>query len=148
MRIIKKERNFAMKKLKYDLAEREQEILNLLWNTESGLTSVDILEQSPEIMKNSTYIHRALTVLEEKGLIEVCGTVRYNKQYARKFKVSLTKEEFAAGLLCERGFSVNSLNGIAAAFIKCSSKGNEDMKQAAIHKLKEMIEHLESENEN
>lgn len=133
-----------MKKLRYDLSIREQEIMNLLWNSESGLTSVDLLEQSFDIMKNSTYVHRALTILEEKELIEVCGTTRYNKQYARKFKTSLTREEFAAGLLSEKGFSTDSLNSVAMALLRTSLKDNADKKQATVQKLKAMINQLEN----
>lgn len=134
-----------MKKTRFELSSREQRVMDLFWNTNEVLTSVDILEQLHDIMLNPTYVHRSLTILLEKQFIEECGSVRYNKQYARKFKPSITREEFAAGLLTEKGIHFHSLNGIAMAFLKQSTNINPQEKQEIIDELKQMITKLEQE---
>ncbi len=135
-----------MKKTRFELSTREQHVMDLFWSTGDGLTSVDILEQLNDIMVNPTYVHRSLSALLEKGFIQECGSVRYNKQYARKFKPTLTKEEFAAGLLAEKGMQLKSLKGIAMAFLNQSDDANSQKKQNVINELKQMIDELESGN--
>ena len=133
-----------MKKTRFELSFREQQIMDLLWNAKEGLTSVDILEQHSDIMINATYVHRSISVLLEKGFIRECGSVRYNKQYARKFQPELSREEFMAGLLVEKGVQLSSLNGIAMAFL---NKANDlQKKKEVICELKQMINELEREN--
>lgn len=134
-----------MKKTRFELSSREQQVMDLFWNSSEGLTSVDILEKLSDIMINPTYVHRSLSILLEKGFIEECGSVRYNKQYARKFKPAITREEFAAGLLTEKGINFNSLNGIAMAFLKQSNSINEQSKKEVINELKQIINELEQE---
>ena len=41
-----------MKKTRFELSFREQQIMDLLWNAKEGLTSVDILEQLFAIINN------------------------------------------------------------------------------------------------
>lgn len=52
-----------MKKTRFELSIKEQEIMELFWNSEDGLTSVDIYEQLRDSVLNSTYVHRALNTL-------------------------------------------------------------------------------------
>lgn len=136
-----------MKKSRYELSFREQKIMDLLWENHDGLTSVDMLAQLSDVMSSPTHVHRAITSLLSKGLIQECGSVRYNKQYARKFQPALSREEYAAGLLEEKGFSLDSLNSIAAAFLKHSEKPDPQKKEQIIDELKQIIDELEKENE-
>ena len=135
-----------MKKARFELSDREQQTMELFWRTEDGLTSVDIIEQLGNIMITPTYAHRTLNTLLDKKLIKECGSVRYNKQYARKFKAAITKEEYAAGLLEEKGINFQSLNGIAMAFLKQSKKINTQEKEEVVRELKKMIADIEKEN--
>ncbi|MFG6320490.1 MAG: BlaI/MecI/CopY family transcriptional regulator [Lachnospiraceae bacterium] len=132
-----------MKKTRFELSIKEQEIMELFWNSEDGLTSVDIYEQLRDSVLNSTYVHRALNTLIDKNLIEECGSIRYNKQYARKFKAVYTKEEYAANLLNEKGLHLNSLKGIATAFIKQSNYDNSYTKAEIINELKLLIDEID-----
>ena len=56
-----------MKKTRFELSIKEQEIMELFWNSEDGLTSVDIYEQLRDSVLNSTDVHRALNTLIEIG---------------------------------------------------------------------------------
>lgn len=136
-----------MKKARFDLSEREQKVMELFWSMPEGLTSVDLIEQLSDIMINATYAHRSLNTLLEKGFIEECGSVRYNKQYARKFRAAITREEYAAGLLEEKGIHFRSLNGIAMAFLKQSENVDRQEKEAVVQELKQLIAELEGEDE-
>ena len=134
-----------MKKERFDLSDKEQRVMDLLWENPEGLTSVDILEQARDILTTPVYVHRALNVLLAKKLIEECGSVRYNKQYARKFKASMTREEFGAGLLAQRGMGISSLHRIAVAFCKQESD-NQEEREKLIEELEQMINDLRGEN--
>lgn len=130
-----------MKKLRFDLAYKEQRILDLLWANPEGLTSVNLLEMEPELYPTPVYVHRAINSLIAKELIEECGSVKYNKQYARKFKASLSKEEFAAGLLTQKGIGFKYIGGIAKAFYKDYAVNVED-RATVLGELEQMIKDL------
>lgn len=134
-----------MKKSRLDLSFREQKILDLMWDTQQAMTSVELLEQLSDIMVNATYVHRALNVLIEKELLTECGSVRSGKQYARKFFPTLTREEFAASLLAEKGIQPQSFQKVAMAFLKQSSDTEQ---QEVINELQQIIEQLKGKNNN
>ena len=119
--------------------------MELLWNHSEGLTSIDMLQELNEITQSPTYVHRVIKSLLGKNLIRECGSVRYNKQYARKFQATITKEEYAAGLLREKGFCLNSLNGIVSAFVNPDSKHSKKDSQEIIRELKRIITELEKD---
>ena len=77
----------------------------------------------------------------EKGLIEECGTELHGRQYARKFRPTMTKEEYMARFLIERGVDERSLALVAMAFVrKGDLKDQEDEKLIA--ELENMIRKL------
>lgn len=107
-----------LSKKQFNLSEKEEMILEKLWENSEGLTSVDMLEQLGDFFINATYVHRTINSLLEKGLIYESGSVRYNKQYARKFHAKYTKEEYIAYFLAQKGIGMHSLSSIAMALIK------------------------------
>lgn len=133
-----------MKKRKYELTLREQKLMDLLWNNPEGLTSVDIFDQLNEIMVNPTYAHRTINSLLERELITDCGTVRYNKQYARKFVASLSREEFGVGLLLENGIGLSSLSELTMSLVNQDESSTN--KDEIIKDLKNIIKRLREEN--
>lgn len=133
-----------MKKRRFELTSREQQVMNLLWDNPEGLTSVDIFEQLTDIMVNPTYAHRTINSLLEKELITDNGTVRYNKQYARKFITTMAREEFGAGLLLENGIGASSLSELAISLVAQDENGLD--KDELINELKNVIKSLKKEN--
>ncbi len=48
---------------KYQLSEREWQVMNFMWDQEKAVTSMDILESLPDVMPNATYVHRTINSL-------------------------------------------------------------------------------------
>lgn len=131
-----------MKKRKFELTSREQQVLELLWNNPDGLTSVDIFEQLTEDLVNQTYTHRTINSLLDKELIIDNGTVRYNKQYARRFVATITREDFGAGLLLENGIGASSLSELAMSLV---NQDDTVDKEEIIKELKKIIKCLKED---
>ena len=90
------------------------------------------------------YIHKMLTSLLDKELLEICGFVRSGKKYVRKFKPCLTKEEYIADVLDQQGINTSSLAKIAVALVKKQeAKGGDENHDQLIAELEQMIDDFE-----
>lgn len=128
------------------LNSREKTIMELLWNSESGLTSIEMLDKLDQNDWNKLNIFRTINSLIDKGCLKVSGFEQYNTQYARKFTYALTQEEFAARLLEADGLSYKSLSNIALAMIKNETTDDSDSKEELISSLQEIIDSLKNES--
>lgn len=137
-----------MMKDKYQLSKRDQCVMDLLWEKGEALTSVDIFEQLSDIMQNPTYVYRTINQLLEAGLIQECGSVRYNTQYARKFVPCMTREEYAARYLVKHGIQRESLGKVAVALLKETRDNKEMHAEEMIAQLQGIIDELKAQNDN
>ena len=121
---------------------REEEIMRLLWDRGDAMTSIQLEEMLGDAFAgNRTTLFRTIKAMIEKGLIEECGTELHGRQYARKFRPTMTKEEYMARFLIERGVDERSLALVAMAFVrKGDLKDQEDEKLIA--ELENMIRKL------
>lgn len=131
----------------YQLSQREQSVMDLLWDEGEGLTSVDMLERLSDIMPNATYVHRTINPLLEAGLIRECGSVRYRTQYARKFEPCLTREEYAAKYLVRQGIRRKSFGKVAAALFHETREDSKQHTDELIAQLEEIIENLKAQSD-
>lgn len=132
----------------YQLSKREQCVMDLLWEKEEALTSVDIFEQLGDIMQNQTYVHRTINQLLAANFIQECGSVRYNTQYARKFAPCMTREEYAAKYLVKHGIQRKSLGKVAAALLKETRDDKNKHTDEMIAQLQEIIDELKAQDDN
>jgi DNA-binding MarR family transcriptional regulator len=131
-----------------NLKANEEILLELLWSNEKPMTSVDMLETGQLMGWNETYFYRTIKSLSEKGLIKVCGVERYNTQYARRFEVALSREEYAVNTLKSRGIDKNSIGRLAMALVKdCEEDLQDEEKEKLIEDLEEIISDLRKEKE-
>ena len=104
------------------LTNSEERLLHIFWDTGTPLSSLDVFDISQKTEDTSSwsinYVHKMLTSLLDKELLEICGFVRSGKKYVRKFQPCLTKEEYIADMLDQQGISTSSLAKIAVAFVK------------------------------
>lgn len=130
------------------MSPREEEIMNLLWNRGEPMTSIQFEEMlSDSFSGNRTTMFRTIKAMIGKGLIEECGTELHGRQYARKFRPTMTREEYMARFLLERGIDERSLALVAMAVVrKGDLKGNEDEK--LIKELEMMIKKLREQGRN
>lgn len=120
------------------MTKSEEHLMELFWESETPLTSVQILEITKDESWNGNYVHVMLRALEKKGLIQVCGMQQYGNQYARVFEPALTKAEYAAEFVTYKGLA-NSLSEVTVALAR--KKGAKDNTEI-IDQLQNMIDEL------
>ncbi len=133
---------------KYQLSEREWQVMNFMWDQEKAVTSMDILESLPDVMPNATYVHRTINSLLDSGLIQESGVVLHNTQYARKFMPCLTREEYAAKYLVGQGIQRKSLGRVAMALFHETQGGDYQYTQETIEELQEIINQLKNQSDH
>ena len=75
-----------MKKNKNTLTDSEKQVMELLWKEQKPMTSMEIAEQSTEYGWKSSYVFILIKSLLKKNMIEECGIIQSNTQYARQFR--------------------------------------------------------------
>jgi predicted transcriptional regulator len=130
------------------LTHSEETLLNIFWDVGTPLSSLDVFEISQKTEDATTwsinYVHKMLTSLLDKELLEICGFVRSGKKYVRKFQPCVTKEEYIADILDQHGVSTASLAKIAMALVKKQgAKGGDENHDQLISELEQMIDDFE-----
>lgn len=128
-----------MSNSRYHLTNCEEELMEMLWESDKPLTSVEMLELSDGYSWKDNYLHIMLRALLKKEAIRVCGTVQYGTQYARQFEPAMTKAEYAAKLLTGKGLIDDSIVKVTAALAKETKVKDTDK---LIKDLEDFIEDL------
>lgn len=102
------------------LTKNEEIVMGIIWNAEKPLISMEILERCTNGRWDHTYILHMLRALEKKGLVEVCGTVRSGKQYARQFIAAMPKEEYVTEMVLKTGLDPKQMMLVAGALISAA----------------------------
>ena len=122
-------------------------LLHIFWDVGTPLSALDVFEISQKSEDTSSwsinYIHKMLTALMDKEILEICGFVREGKKYVRKFLPCLTKEEYIADMLERQGVNVSSLAKIAMALVKKQDTKEDEKHDQLIAELEQMIDYFE-----
>ncbi|MDE6052779.1 MAG: BlaI/MecI/CopY family transcriptional regulator [Lachnospiraceae bacterium] len=135
-------------KRNYQLSEREQQVMNFMWDKGEAVTSVEILESLTDVMQNATYVHRTINSLLASGFIRECGVVQHRTQYARKFLPCMTREEYAAKYLVKQGIQRKSLGRIAMALINETQDSDYQNTRETVEELQKIIDELKNQADN
>jgi len=101
---------------KIKLTKSEENLMEIFWDANIPLTSVQILKVKDNIHEwNDSYIHNMLRSIQRKGIIKTCGMVQYGTQYARQFVPMYSREEYAAQLALGTGIGSDSIAKVAVA---------------------------------
>lgn len=122
----------------------EEKLMDFLWKQDKAMTIAEIEQfMVKEGLKKAT-IFKAVQSLVERGYLCVNGFERVNKAYARKFVPAVTKEEYAAVVLTERGIDISSLGNIAVAMIgnEKTEKKDAEADEKLIRELEDIITQL------
>ncbi len=128
---------------------REEEMMFKLWAKQEPSSSVDIMDDLLNDGWNRVTVFSTIQSLIDKNFLTVTGMQKSNTQYARQFETTITKEEYAARLLMEKGLGCEALGNIVLAMagsVKIEKKGDKNKKEndklikeleATIKRLKE-----------
>ena len=135
-----------MRKKSFELTKGEERIMEFFWDSQSPLTSMDISSMTDEF--NDSYIHRLLTSLLKKEMLEVNGIEKSGKQYARKFVPTMTREEYGAMVIEGLGIrDEKALAKVAVALFKKTEgkdKKEETDPNELIKELENIVEQLKN----
>lgn len=121
--------------------KREEKLMNYLWESGEPRTVTEIEQMfSGEKLSRAT-VFKAVQSLTEKRLIRVGGVERTAKTYARRVEPAVTREEYAAILLSEKGIDKGSLKNLVLALLG-GADGEEDSDERAIKELEGIISEI------
>lgn len=127
------------------LKEKEELLMELLWEAGQPLTSVEMAQIIPQKSwsgRSDANIHRVINSLLQKGMLQVCGYTQYKTQYARRFEPTITREEYIVKMYTEKGLKRSSLAEIALALIKVANQQesvDEDDENAFTHTVNTIL---------
>ena len=125
--------------------DKEKAILDAFWDKDSDYTTMEILEVLEREYPgewNRLGVFRTVNGLLEKELLVVTGLEQNKTQYARKYRPSMTREEYAAFLLEYEGMDITSLDRIALAMFKRNKTSKKDRKKL-LDNLQNIIDNLD-----
>lgn len=122
------------------LTEREEEVMNFMWEYGKPVTSNDILALCTNRTWKDSYLQIMLRSLKKKGAIKECGRILYNTQYAYLLKPTLTKEEYYLQLAYKRGVNRRSFIQLAVSIANDMEPEETD---SLIDSLSKLIEELD-----
>ena len=101
------------------MTKSERQLMEVLWNSEEGLTCAQINEHSKDKKWKDSYIHIMVKSLLKQGLIEVTGFELVSKSYARKFSPTMTRDEsIVRALVGENVWAKDMIPPMIAAFVE------------------------------
>lgn len=116
------------------MTKSERQLMEVLWNSEEGLTCAQINEYSKDKKWKDSYIHIMVKSLLKQGLIEVTGFELVSKSYARKFSPTMTRDEsIVRALVGEDVWSKDMIPPMIAAFVE------KEADLATLEKINDMI---------
>lgn len=124
------------------LYEKEEMIMELLWQEKEPLTSGEMFRHFEAKGWNEHNVYRAINSLLDKDLIRVCGQQLCRSLYARKFEPTITKEEYVVHVLCR--IKQSAIAQIVTALVKADEKDGKDNAEL-IAKLQTIINEIPEE---
>ena len=132
---------------KIHLSSSEELLMEIFWQKGTPLSSLELLDLSLESPETAgwgiNYVHKMLSTLQKKKLVEICGFVKEGKRYVRQFRPCLTKEEYIAALLKQKGVDASSLLKIGMALVQPADSGDSRL----IAELEQILDTFEKEGE-
>ena len=115
-----------------------------LWEKGTSMTITELEELMAVEGLSKASIFKAVQALIKCSYIKVSGVELVGKTYARQLEAEISKEEYAAVILMEKGFSRSSLGEIAVAMTGSDrgSKANASENEKLIRDLEEIIAKL------
>ena len=127
------------------LTKSEEKLMLFLWEKGKPLSVSEIIAQWADNTWTKNYTRDIVRGLEEKGVVEFCGLAHNGKNYVRRFRTTLSKEEYYTQLAKHRGVTVSRMLQVEA--VAMAEKGDRDGMEKLIHELEEIIEEYRSRDD-
>lgn len=121
------------------LTKSEEELMDIFWTGGEPYTSVDIVKMDVKPTWGNGLVSNMLRSLFRKGYLQECGMKQYVTQYAREFKPSVGREDYAAAMALAAGKDKVSVPGVVLSLVKQSKKTD------IIAELEEVVLRLKDE---
>lgn len=122
------------------ITDSEKDVLNLLWDTGSPLSSAEIVRMCVNRTWQPSYIHIMINSLLNKEMIKVAGFKQTTKNFARVFEPTMTREQWNLFQIKEgKSDSGNILKEILYSILK------EKMDTETLDKLSDIIQKRKNE---
>ena len=132
-------------KKRRELKTREEALMNFLWKKAEPMTPNEMASELSEEGWSNVTVYKIVQALSEEGYLEIDSFEKAVKTYARRLVPSITKEEYYAGLLINKGFGSDAIAELTASFIGANKLKAKDKNQKVISKLEEVINQLKGE---
>ncbi len=127
------------KKTYWNSTNRDMEILNILWNAGVPMTAVEIADARDDFSVN--VVQPPLRKLLKENLIEISDITYSGKVLARRFRPTMTREEFAASQVTAE-LRQTQVEFSAPSFVMAMLKTEKDNKKKLqeIQELEQLLE--------
>ncbi|HCX62231.1 BlaI/MecI/CopY family transcriptional regulator [Sedimentibacter sp.] len=127
-----------MDKISFTLTKNEQEVMEVLWSQDKGLSRSEIIDLSKGSSWKKSSIHILLNSLLEKGAVKVDGYTRTGKNYGRTYTAALTQDEYQVMLLKQGMPYLNSKSAAITNIV--SALITEDIDDETLGKLEAILQ--------
>lgn len=137
----------SMKKGKLKLTNREMDVLEVLWNSETPLLASDIPKINPEL--NISSVQLALRNLLAKGVIEVAEIVHSGTVLSRSYRPLISREEFFIDSLKGLSKSITTRNIVATLLKHEKNEANtiKELEKLLEERKKQLSQEAKAEKE-
>ena len=108
------------------MTPKEETVMELLWDKQKPMTVAEIGNVIKGKGWNKSTLFNTIQSLTQKKYLKVCGIEKNHTQYARQFETSISKEEYAAIMLTNKGIKKKDLGNIALAMSGSSDDNFEN----------------------
>ena len=130
-----------MKNKEY-LTVRQEELMNFLWRVNEPMTANEMAEKLETEGWNNVTLFKTVQSLTNDGYLDVVGSEKTVKTYARKLAPAISKNDYYASVLKKRGVDSSSIGTITAVLIGADKKSPEEKDAAVIAELERIISRI------
>lgn len=132
-----------MEKRHIHLTKRENQILDILWDTNEPMTASEIVSSCPDLTKST--VQAVLRKLLTNKYIEVADIVHSGTVLCRKYRPTFSRSQFIASQL-KRSFSINP-TAISRIELFSGLLGDMEDSSISLKEIEEMEKMLEKYKE-
>lgn len=129
------------------LTKSEEKLMLFLWEHDEPMSVTEMLEmRDDEKHWTKNYTRDIVRALEEKGAVECCGLQRSTKNYARRFRPVMGRDEYFTHLAKDNGVSVSRMLRVEA--LAMARTGQTEKMDELIRELEDIIEEYRTKGDD